>query len=233
MADLMETTMTAWVKKVTATQTEYLDPYIKKIRFTGDFRKAHFEPGQAIIFRVSETEHRNYTPCFFDGEQGICEVLFYLNGIGPGSRYIDAMKPGDTLYMALPRGFNLLKKESKFHFFYGDETTLGLFYSFKQVLEKRGESYAGIMDLSLAAEIPESLDLNMKAIRSTLPYGSAAVYYLNTVDASTWNQWATGTFYLMGNAKSIQCFRKALKEKGISGSNIVTQPYWAEGKTGL
>lgn len=229
----METTMTTWVKQVTITETDYLSPYLKKIRFAGDFSKAKFEPGQAIIFRVNATEHRNYTPCFFDSEKGICDVLFYLNGIGPGSSYIDALKPGHTLYMALPRGFNLLKKESKFHFFYGDETTLGLFYSFKQVMEKRGEAYAGIMDLTMAREIPACLNLNLKTVSSTLPHGRNAVEYLNSVDSHTWNQWATGTFYLMGNARSIQTFRKALKEKGIAGSNIVTQPYWVEGKKGL
>jgi NADPH-dependent ferric siderophore reductase len=37
----------------------------------------------------------------------------------------------------------------------------------------------------------------------------------------------------MGNAKSIQAFRKALREKGVSNKNIHTQPYWAEGKVGL
>lgn len=60
-----------------------------------------------------------------------------------------------------------------------------------------------------------------------------AIEALNKMEAKFWDLWKDGYFYLMGNAKSIQNFRKALKEKGVQSRNIYTQPYWADCKVGL
>ncbi|RZJ68922.1 MAG: siderophore-interacting protein, partial [Flavobacterium sp.] len=43
--------------------------------------------------------------------------------------------------------------------------------------------------------------------------------------------WNTTNFALVGNVKSVQTFRKVLKDK-MQG-NIYSQGYWLEGKKGL
>jgi NADPH-dependent ferric siderophore reductase len=233
IADFMENTFTGKIRTVTVTATDYLTPELKKIRLSGDFAHTRFEEGQAVIFRIDETNFRNYTPSFFDSQAGICEIIVHLHGNGPGSIFLDRLQPGDTIVMGLPRGFKQLRPASDHHFFYGDETTLGVFHSFSKTIRDRGQHYTGIIELAGTAVIPEELDLRVHVVEKKPEQACNVLRYLYDSDASLWKEWKTATFYLMGNARAIQQFRKALRERGISGKQLVTHPYWAEGKIGL
>lgn len=229
----METALSSWVRRVTVTEIISLHPSLKKIRFAGEFSSVRFEVGQAVILRINDTDFRNYTPAHFDSKAGTCEVLFHLHGNGPGSAFIDSLQPGSTLLMGLPRGFSVLKKSSPCHFFYGDETTLGLFYSCAQVLRHTSQQYGGILEFSDLSSIPDGLGLDLPVVEKKPGTAAPAISYLDQYSPAAWEAWKKGTFYLMGNALSIQQFRKALKERGVGSSHIVTQPYWAAGKIGL
>jgi len=232
-ADFMESAFSSMVPKVTVTAVTYLTPVLKKIRFEGDLAAYRCETGYAIIIRVDETNYRNYTPSFFDRQAGICDVIFHLHGNGPGSAFADKLNIGDTLLMGMPRGRRLYKKDSSSHFFFGDETTLGLFDDFRQLLQKENRSFSGIIELSEEHAVPGELLTGFDTVLKSSGQATAAVERLMVRAADQWEEWKDGTFYLLGNAGSIQQFRKALKELGVKNSQIYTQPYWAEGKTGL
>lgn len=230
----MENLFSRMARKVVVSDVTYINPFIKKIRFQGDFTNVKFKIGQAIFLRVDDTNFRNYTPSYWDNTTGICEVIFHLHGNGPGSKYVANLQVNDALNIGLPRGFDFYKKDYKYHFFFGDETTIGFFESLKNVINENGQNYIGVLEVNKES-FPSLLNLEcmLDLVPVSVNKAANAIHFLETLDAGLWNLWSTGIFYLMGNARSIQNFRKALKDKGVNGRHIITQPYWAEGKTGL
>jgi NADPH-dependent ferric siderophore reductase len=87
------------------------------------------------------------------------------------------------------------------------------------------------------ANWPDSARLSAEVVSKSLENPAAdAIQILDSVstpDSVFWEVWKDATFYLAGRAKSIQSFGKKLRELGVSGRQIRTEPYWAEGKAGL
>ncbi len=233
-ADAMESLFSGKMRKVRVSEVAYLNPYLKKITFRGDLRNINFKIGQAVALRVDDTNYRNYTPSFWNSEAGICEMIFHLHGNGPGSEYINKLQVNDELNLSIPRGFDIYKKEYKYHFLFGDETTIGLFKSLKMAIEENEQDYLGVLELhSTTGQTYIDAECMLEVVPHSDNKAEHAVRYLESLSAPVWQLWKNGVFYLIGNAGSIQNFRKALKAKGISNKNIITQPYWAEGKIGL
>ena len=234
VADAMESIFSGKTRKVIVVEVSYLHPSLKKITFKGDFTGVKFKIGQAIFFRVDDMNFRNYTPSYWNSTTGVCEVIFHLHGNGPGSRYIDELKLNDTLTMGLPRGFDMYKNSYNYHFFFGDETAIGLFKSLKQVIDENGQNYIGVLEADKDfCSFETDLGCLLDVVPKSQNKAENAISFLESINGSLWELWKSGVFYLMGNARSIQNFRKALKEKGVSSKNIITQPYWVEGKIGL
>lgn len=230
----MELAFTKKICKVNVSATTMLSENIKLIRFKGHFPQVKFKTGQAIIIRIDDTNYRNYTPSKWNSEEGWFEVIFHIHKNGPGSYFVENLRPGDQLTVGMPRGFDFFKREEKYQFFFGDETCMSVFKSFQYEINARENNYLGIMELDpVAMEVPNHLGLLVDTVPKSLHKAEFAIDILHKLDSSIWELWKDGYFYLMGNAKSIQAFRKALKEKGVSNKNIYTQPYWAEGKIGL
>ncbi|MCD0490507.1 siderophore-interacting protein [Pedobacter sp. MC2016-14] len=221
------------IVKVNAVQS--LHKELKNIVFEGDFEKMPFEISHAVAFRVSDRDFRNYTISGLDREKGQCEILFHIHGKGPGSDFINRLKVGDSLKMVPPRGKKFYQPESPSHFFFGDETTLGLFQSMAIEIDKRGQYYSGILELQKETiDIHESLGLDMiKIRRDNREPGGNTVECLEDLKGMAPDQFDNGVFYLSGNANAIQLIRKALLTMGINSKNIKTQAYWAEGRIGL
>ena len=234
-ADAMESLFSGMFRKMTVSGITYLNPCIKKIVFKGDLKNVRFKTGQAIIIRVDDTNSRNYTPSYWNSDEGICEVIFHLHGNGPGSAYIEKLAVNDKLNIGLPRGFDLYKKDYRYHFFFGDETTAGFFKSLKQAIGENNQNYIGVLEFNDATLRSETnLECMLDIVAGSGGHkAEQAILFLENLDESVWQLWKEGMFYVMGNGRSIQNFRKALKEKGIPGKQIITQPYWVEGKTGL
>lgn len=233
-ADAMESLFSGKARKVVVSEIVYLNPYIKKITFKGDFTNVKFKTGQAIVIRVDDTNFRNYTPSDWSSADGICEVIFHLHGNGPGSKYISDLALNDTLSIGLPRGFDFYKKEYKYHFFFGDETAIGFFKSLKHAIEENGQNYLGILEVNNdSLHIQTDFEGLLDVVPNSGIKAESAIFFLENLHESVWQLWKNSMFYLIGNARSIQNFRKALKAKGVSSRNIITQPYWMEGKIGL
>jgi NADPH-dependent ferric siderophore reductase len=234
VADAMESVFSGQSRKVSLVEVTYLNPYLKKITFKGNLKGVNFKIGQAIVIRVDDRNFRNYTPSYWNSEEGLFEVIFHLHGNGPGSHYIASLNLNDTLNITLPRGFDFYKKDYQYHFFFGDETSLGLFKSLKQAIDANDQNYLGLLEVN-AETWKEKLnsECQLDVVPTSTNKAANAITYLENLDQRIWDLWKNGFFYLIGNARSIQNFRKALKQKGISSKNILTQPYWMEGKIGL
>ena len=102
--DTVETLLSARISLLRVTETGYINSQIKRICFQGDIKGLSFQIGYAIAVRVSETEYRNYTVSYNDTEKGIVEVIVHLHGNGPGCRFMNNLKTGDTMKLLPPRG---------------------------------------------------------------------------------------------------------------------------------
>jgi len=234
IGDFMELAFSNKICKVSVTATEMISSNIKIVTFKGVFPHVKFKIGQAIVIRIDETNYRNYTPSKWDSINGTFEVIFHIHNNGPGSECIRNLQPNDIITVGLPRGFNVYNPSAQYHFLFGDETCLSVFKSMKEEINRTENNYLGILELdNEAANVPEKLGLVVDVVPKSEIKAQFAIESLQKLDPEIWNLWKNGHFYLLGNAKSIQAFRKALKEKGVSNKNIYTQPYWAEGKIGL
>jgi NADPH-dependent ferric siderophore reductase len=212
MGDAVESLMASKFLTVTVTQVEYLSPEVKKVCFTGDLSRADFEAGYAVTFRVSALDHRDYSPVVFTKDT--CEIIFHIHGNGPGSAFADSLQVGDTTKMVIPRGRKLYR-EGVENFFFGDESSIGTLKAIMQEVP-----CTGILELDEANfSVPEKLGIQMDVVRK----GS---YSFTLSNEKT-------VYVLTGNGESIQSFRKLLKEKGVSSSQIITKAYWVPGKKGL
>jgi NADPH-dependent ferric siderophore reductase len=234
VADAMENVFSSQVRKVVVSEIIYLNPFLKKVTFKGDFSNVKFKLGQAISIRVNETNFRNYTPSNWDSQEGVFQVIFHIHGNGPGSNFISDLQLNDSVNIILPRGFELYRKEHKYHFFFGDETTIGLFESLQHSIEENGQEYIGILELNQETlRVEFNTKSGLEIVPSSIEKARNAISILERLPDVVWKLWQNGAFYLMGNGRSIQNFRTALKEKGVNLKNIKTQPYWVEGKVGL
>jgi len=234
IGDFMEAAFTNKICRVSVTAIEMPGPNIKIITFKGNFPHIKFRIGQAIVIRIDETNYRNYTPSKWNSETGTFEVIFHIHNNGPGSERIKNLKPNDQISVGMPRGFKVFNDEARYHFFFGDATCLSVFKSMKEEINRNENNYLGILEMDVIdAPVPKIIGLEVDVVPKSAKKAAAAIHILQKLETQIWDLWKEGAFYLMGNAKSIQAFRKVLREKGVSNKNIHTQAYWAEGKIGL
>jgi NADPH-dependent ferric siderophore reductase len=238
LGDTMELVLSRQMHPVVVSAVNYLDSIFKRVRFEGDLRGSGFAPGQVVQLRVSDTDYRHYTPSFFDEKNGVCDILFYLHGQGPGSDWARQLAVGQTIRLRGPGGRLRYDAAAKHHFFFGDETAIGLFRCLKDAVNENNQEYLCVLELDEGNRtFPERSDLTAEVVAksSEIP-AFGAIQVLDAIsppDSVFWDVWKHATFYLAGRAQSIQAFRKKLKSFGVSGSQIRTQAYWADGKKGL
>ncbi|MEO1451641.1 MAG: siderophore-interacting protein, partial [Bacteroidota bacterium] len=196
---------------------------------------APYKPGQVIEFRINDTDFRHYTPAFYDQEEGICEVWFYLHGLGPGSSWVAALQVGDQVNLLGPGGKMHFKTDYPLHIAFGDESALGLCNALYQTASSYQQAFHCLLELAPDHQAwPELVSLPAEVVASSVEQPAAgALAYVKGIEGSDWEPWQSAIYYLAGRAKSIQHLRTALRARGISNRQIISFPYWADGKKGL
>ncbi|GGE14262.1 siderophore-interacting protein [Sphingobacterium cellulitidis] len=237
MADAMESLFKGTYHSVKITTIKYISPSLKYIRFKGDFSriKNDFIPGNVIEFRISDRDFRHYTPSYFNLKKGICDVIFYINGKGPGSIWADNLALDDELKIMGPSSKMNFNYSASSHVVFGDETSLGLMQHIHLEAKKQGKPCCCLIEIN-----PNHLDW-LDHIR--IDFENIVVLDSSTagIGQSTFKEWLLNQrpiqsemeFYLTGNASSIQKIQKDLISNGYSKKQIQTYPYWAQGKVGL
>jgi NADPH-dependent ferric siderophore reductase len=210
---------------------EDLAPGLRRVYFEGAaLRGVKYRPGQEVEFRVSETEFRHYTPALFDAERGLCEILFYLHGLGPGSAWASRLQGGLAANILGPGGGIALDPNARTHILLGDETCLGLFTALIRALPES-------VTITGAVEIDEGNEgwlaltglLLDPAVRTGGARGQALASWVErSLPASD------AVVYLAGHTGSIVALRRLLVERlNFHRRQIRTKPYWADGRHGL
>lgn len=212
-------------------EISYISQQIKRIRFRGDITHWNFQIGYASVVRVSETEFRNYTIAYHDANKGFFDIFFHIHGNGIGSKFIDTLKKDDEIFISLPRGIKLYEHSKSHQFFFGDETSLGVAFALLPLLKNSNRPFQFYFELDDSnSQAPELLGLENYTI---FPKNALLrdVKWISSLPLFQAEEWNTASFALTGNVKSVQAFRKALKNK--REGKIFSQGYWLEGKKGL
>lgn len=174
---------------------------------------------------------RTYTPMSWDAGNGRTRLLAFAHGDGPGSRWADGLREGDTCQFFGPRhSLDLTRFEAPIVLF-GDETSFGLAAALRDNLQAGGALHMfETTDVAESRQVLEAISLGEARLIARSPDDA----HLAAVEAEMLRLAANGArFVLTGKASSIQRVSRALKAAGIASSRIKAKAYWAPGKTGL
>jgi NADPH-dependent ferric siderophore reductase len=129
---------------------------------------------------------------------------------------------------------SLYRADSKYHFFFGDETSLTIFSSLTHEIHANNQEYFGVLELPDACTaLPEQAGLMLDIVPPSDTPAANAIYYIDTLHERVWHVWRTAVFYLTGDTPAVQAFHRALLERGVAEKNIIVQSYWSWDADGL
>lgn len=223
--------LSAKLPPVEVTDTELLSPFVKKIRFKGDFASLDFQEGYCIDFRVTDTDVRRYSPSLLDRENGVLELIVHLHGDGPGRRFMDALKAGEQVNLVQPRGHKYYDKMVAKYVIFGDETSLALACSFNEAFKENPNEYYFLFELDDENKnVPNRLGLTNYTVFPKIGLFQDANWITELPQLQS-THWLGAHFILTGDVLSVQAFRKVLK--GFATGKVHAQGYWLKGKKGL
>jgi NADPH-dependent ferric siderophore reductase len=116
-----------WQLEVAAVRD--LTPRMRRVQLTSpDLGRFDYLPGQdmALTFRRDDSPpvRRRYTIRHYDAAQRRLELDFVLHGDGPGVRWAQAARSGDSIEVVGPRGKITLVGDAAWHLFAGDATAV-------------------------------------------------------------------------------------------------------------
>lgn len=232
MGDLSEKAFKSAYKQTVVTEVEYYHKLLKRIRYQGEILKeTDWIAAQEVEFRVTDTEYRHYTPLCWNNIEGYVDVLFYLHGLGPGSQWADHIGVGDEVSLIGPGGKFIMPPDQWRVVMMGDETTLSAFKGMKDALPHGAHAPCILEMQEYARDWPALIGLNATTL-NTVSHNRGRVledWLLGFLDTDT----DETVFFLSGNANTIKGLRKLLIAKKVPAKNIVSKPYWMEGKEGL
>jgi len=230
--DIIERLFTSKLPLMEVVDIAFLSPEVKKIRFKTDFSGLTFKTGDYMDFRVSDTDVRRYTISYVDIENGMLEFIVHLHGKAIGSQYMGNLKIGDKININQPRGHKCYDESAGKYVIFGDETSLAIACSLFTVLKQNQHSFQFYFELDEANKnVPRLLGLeNCTVFSKNKLFRNEE--WIKDLPLFKTEEWKTANFVLTGNVKSVQIFKKVLKNSGVTGK-IFSQGYWLEGKRGL
>lgn len=229
--DVAERLLLPKVPLMEVSVSEYLSPSIKKIQFKGTFDSLQFQVGSYLDFRVSDTEARRYTVSYIDPQKETLEFIVHLHGKGQGRQFMEDLKVGDKVVVSAPRAHKCYEKSFKNYLIFGDETSLALACAFLPVLINNHHQFHFYFELAQVNQhVPKLLDIPNYTVfaKDGSFLNENWISNLPIFQGPTSND---TTFVLTGNAKSVQAFKKVIKNS--TKAKIFSHGYWLEGKKGL
>jgi len=117
----------------------------------------------------------------------------------------------------------MLLTEGKYHFFFGDDTSIHFFDNARKRIRFPEKRYIGVLELEECYKaLPEQLGLLLDVVRPKGISGEQAIQFLHRLEPELWQLWKDGIFHLAGRWNIILPFQKELAAMGIPDERIVT-----------
>jgi NADPH-dependent ferric siderophore reductase len=196
---------------------------------------AAWAPGHKLQVKVAGPfTARTFTPIMFDAERGRTRILGCAHGAGPGSDWLRRVQPGDACQVFGPHRSLALGDLAGPVVLHGDETSFGLAAAVGGVRAARGlPAPRCVFEVQSLAESTRALHalglvpglLVERQDEAACTQAVRDLWSLRSGDGTL--------FVLTGRAQSIQQARRALKERGVPASRVLSKAYWAPGKVGM
>ncbi len=228
-------------REVTIQDATRIGARLMRVRIGGPaFAGLPFLPGQQLRVEVGPAtpegpELRTYSLWNYSPERGSGELLVHLHGGGPGSRWAEAAKPGDSTVVYGPAGSFVVARHARHHVFVGDETCLGPMLSMAGALP---EGATASMVLSVEDEsdlVPCEIPGVSVAwvLRRGGPATSAAPL-VAALDHLTLPEGAPTVAYLGGEMGVCMALRDHLLATGrFARKDLRVKPFWTPERVGL
>ncbi|MCT9007587.1 siderophore-interacting protein [Streptomyces rhizosphaerihabitans] len=212
----------------TITEAEPVAARMRRLRIEGPaLAGLDPRPGQQVRILVDGTlTRRTYSVWRYDpsGAVELC-VLDHAEA-GPGARWGQSARTGDTVRLGKPEGSFVLRPDAAHHVFVGDETASVAFGAMLAALHE-GKAVSGCVETQTPGDrlpVPHAGRLDW-SLRGTISLPDA-VRRLNPPPG--------GIAYVAGEARTVQQVKRTLvQDAGWDRRAVLTKPFWAPGKRGL
>jgi NADPH-dependent ferric siderophore reductase len=217
-------------------ESDRMSPTMQRIVLTApelaDFR---YEPGQDAMLLVAadgtRPVRRRYTIRSLDRDMLTLTLNLVRHGSGPGERWVQAARPGDTIEGIGPRGKITTSPGADWHLFMGDESAMPAILAMT-------ESLPGDAEATLVIEIPGPDDEQelLAPARTRLSWlhrvdGAAGDPGLLTAEAAEVElPPGDGHAYLFGEASVVLALREILAARGLRQDQMSPKAYWGRGR---
>jgi hypothetical protein len=115
--------------------------------------------------------------------------------------------------------------KGKYHFFFGDETSIGFFDNARKRIRFPEKRYIGVLEIEECYKaLPEELGLLLDIVSPKGPAAEHAIQFLHGLEPELWQLWKDGLFHLAGRWNIILAFERELTRMGIPDERILTYP---------
>jgi NADPH-dependent ferric siderophore reductase len=212
-----------------------LTPRMRRVQLTSaDLDRFDYVAGQdmALTFRRVDSPpvRRRYTIRHYDPDHRRLDLDFVLHGDGPGMRWAQTVRPGDSIEVVGPRGKITLVRDAAWHLFAGDATAVPGALAMMEALPPDVPAVAFLqVD---APEERQSAD-DRRGRQITWHYELPApnlVTGLTAALAGAALPPGRGHAYLAGEVALVTTLKATLLSRGWASEDISAKAYWNRGR---
>ena len=216
-------------------EIEMVTPHMKRVRLAGkELRHQNWGQGHHIRIFVDSLlklhdSLRSYSVWHYDGEEGLVDLLMLVHGEGPGSKWVEKVKVGDSATFISVLGRFRIIPEASYYLLAAEETGAVAL----QALWKNFPAEKKVLG-AFEADTPEDAlpDLPGKTLPWVYRQGKPASPESGLFEKIELPP-EPGVAYVAGETKTCLAIRSYLLEKGWPKQNLQVKPFWEAGRTGL
>lgn len=212
-----------------------LTPRMRRVQLTSPhLDRFAYRPGQdmALTFRRSDAPpvRRRYTIRHYDPDQRRLDLDFVLHGDGPGMRWAQATRPGDSIEVVGPRGKIILVDDAPWHLFAGDATAVPGALAMMEALPRDVPAIAFLQvdgreeRQSIDSERRQQINWHYEVAARNGDAGLPAAIAGATLPPGR------GHAYLAGEVALVTALKATLLSRGWTADDISAKAYWNRGR---
>lgn len=111
--------------------------------------------------------------------------------------------------------------EGKYHFFFGDETSISFFDKARKRIRFPEKRYIGVLEMDECyKDMLAELDLLLDVVSHKGASAEQSIRYLRGLEPELWHLWKDGIFHLAGRWNILYSFQRELTRMGIPDERI-------------